>query len=659
MTAIKYEFQPTGQKDVETAFKSIATASQSSTKSVIKDADQQVKAMEKVAKAINKLGKTAEKDRIASSKSATDAILKDYERQANAAEKLAERMDSAFSKVGNKSKSGFGAIGAMAATAMAAVTAAITAAATLAARETMRLQELSTRVAVSGRGYGQALSDPGALRRSFEATAIATPGVSSEEVAAGAHAFVKRTGRLDIAQQMQDTWATTASATGAKVEDIANAAADLFEKFDIKTVEGMRDAFAQLAFQGKHGAFELKDAAGEYGKLAAAASRFNIGKGVGAVATLGGLTQIARRANSSPEEAATSIERMFSHLIEHSGKLGAQGIHVFNPAGGSRDIQDILLETITKLGGGNFGQKKVQLEKIFGERGIRAVSPMIDVEEEAYNKARAKGKNATEAMAEAELALKAYLDDNINAQASWTEIQKDAATSQKIASAQLTAAWENIKNKISDEAVPALTKLATFINGMFPSKKEKDVSQLSMSKQDVENKIRARTQQILNDPNATSMDDVANDPELKKLNAEKERLNGLGSQGMLSKEEMVKKFKADFYSNHPETNPITNPLQWLAKDYMVNKAAEQTVDQFMKNGKTGDIKGFDMLNPDTKIMFEHQKELMEHSFDNQAAKVKDEAGVSYAGDLKDAAADLKDAAREIKDISKNLPHSSK
>lgn len=458
---VVFPFKATGQKDVENAFKSIASAAEKSSKTVTKEVDQQGKALDKLAKQVSKTAKAIEKERVEASKKATDQILQDYEKQAKAAEKLGERLDKAFEKHNKRSAVGtIGKIGGLAKNAALAAGAAAVAGVAVAAREAVQLDEIANRIAISARGAGQKQVDHTALRKSFEATAIATPGIKSEEIAAGTAAFVSKTGRLDIAQQMQGTFATAASASGSSVEEIATAAADLFEKFDIKTIDDMQSAFAKLIFQGKEGSFELKDAASQFAKLSAAAASFNIGKGSVAVATLGGLTQIAKRATGSPEQAATAVESMFSHLTANATKLKGQGVNVFNKDGTSRNIQDILVDTITKVGKGDLAKKKAGLQATFGEQGIRAINPLIQTFEEAFIGAKKEGKTEKEALSIAQQALRAEFDKTINAAGSWAEVQKDAASAQKTASAELNASWEAIKSGVANTAVPAINTLA-------------------------------------------------------------------------------------------------------------------------------------------------------------------------------------------------------
>ncbi len=315
----------------------------------------------------------------------------------------------------------------------------------MALRQSLALDEKSRRIAIQG-SSGADRQNPDALRRHFENVAISTPGATAMGVAQGTEAFMAKTGDLDAAKRFSRTWAEVSVATSASIEDIASASADLMQKLDIKKTEDMAKALAILGEQGKRGAFELKDAAKEYPKIAAAAQRFGIGKGVGALATLGGLTQLARSSTGSAEEAGTSVERMFSQLSMKAGKLQAgYGIDVYKG-----DIKDRLVDIVGKVGGNDMAKKRAGLQDIFGERGIRAISPLID----AFAEALKHGKNATEAMHDT--IEKATAADDAEA-----NMMRDLADAQQSASARLTAAWESVKAQLGERVTPQLVDLAT------------------------------------------------------------------------------------------------------------------------------------------------------------------------------------------------------
>jgi hypothetical protein len=325
-----------------------------------------------------------------------------------------------------------------------------------AARDSMRLQEAANRLSINSRGAGQEYADPTKLRKEFEATAQASPGIKSSDVADALSAFVAKTGNLGVARGSQGTFATVASATGADIKDVADAAADLFMKFDIKSVEDMEKALSALTYQGKQGSFELKDAAGQFAKLSAAAERFGLDKGASGVSTLGGLTQIARGATGSPEAAATAIEAMMTQLVLKSGEIKKDlGVDVFTDKSNTKtnDIRQVIGKTIAGAGG-----DLTKLQKIFDVQGIRAVTPLISTFNQARNKSTAKDEAGK--TADGLKALNEQLNRAIDAPGTFADIQQDAARAQATSSAQLTAAWEKLQAAVGEQLTPKLVEAA-------------------------------------------------------------------------------------------------------------------------------------------------------------------------------------------------------
>jgi hypothetical protein len=101
---------------------------------------------------------------------------------------------------------------------------AVTGATVMAARQAYQLEEAATRISINARQAGQDFVDPRVLRREFQDTAQASPGISAIDVADAVQQFITVTGDLDTARKSQKTFATVASATGSSVGDVAQAA---------------------------------------------------------------------------------------------------------------------------------------------------------------------------------------------------------------------------------------------------------------------------------------------------------------------------------------------------------------------------------------------------------------------------------------------------
>lgn len=492
--AVRYVFSATGQGSVLSAFRSIDSAYQQHARTLSRTGTSAGRVQTQEARAVNQTARLAEKvardqeraqtrvvraaernqARVAAAaeraaKAETRAHERKHAEQTRAAERAAKaqarakqtnekqrRREWERNWAGPARDMAWGAGRAVLGAAKGAALAGLGVGG-LALRESFQTDDIARQIAVSSRGQGEDVNVD-AIRKNLQGVAIATPGISAQEVGGGLQQFISKTGRRDIGEAMLPDFATVASATGAKMDEVASAAAAMFEKFDIKSIDDMRQAFATLTFQGKQGSFELKDAASQYDKLTAAAGRLGIGKGAKAVATLGGLTQISRSATGSSEQAATALEATFRQLTAKSGVLRQQGVRVFDDAGQARDIQDVLVETIAKVGGKDIEKKKVGLQEIFGEEGIRAITPLIT----DFADATAKGKDGVQAMRD-------HLAKAIQTTAKWSDVQEDASIQQKSAGNTLTGVWERLKAAVGDALIPKLTawgeKIAAWAEG--------------------------------------------------------------------------------------------------------------------------------------------------------------------------------------------------
>src|SRR5207253_1664391 len=138
-----------------------------------------------------------------------------------------------------------------------------------AVREAAELQRITKRIAVDARRPGEKLADTAALRHGFEQTAIATPGLKAQDVAAGVGAFRERSGSLDLAVKFQDVIAKTSLATGIAAETIGAAAGRMSREMKITNVKDMRDALAAISARAKDGGLDFNQAAAQLTTLSA------------------------------------------------------------------------------------------------------------------------------------------------------------------------------------------------------------------------------------------------------------------------------------------------------------------------------------------------------------------------------------------------------
>lgn len=284
-------------------------------------------------------------------------------------------------------------------------------------------------------------------------------GATVEDVLSGQQKYTAMTGDLAGARRFKDSFAITAAATGSRNEDIAATAATLQQKFGIKNEAEMQKALASITAQGKAGAFEMSDAAQYMQEMGAAGSRFGLDKGAGGVAKLGALSQFAMQSTGSGAEAATAVRSMFADLVQNSGAIkqmnrGRETVFADKGHTRTRDIQDVLVDTIAASKG---DLKK--LDKVFGERGIKAVSSMVTEFNRAANELP-KTATEQEKLAAGTKAVRAMFGDMANVTGDWKDVVADASTATDTASNRLTQAWEKLSTDIGQSLEPGLKDLA-------------------------------------------------------------------------------------------------------------------------------------------------------------------------------------------------------
>jgi hypothetical protein len=316
--------------------------------------------------------------------------------------------------------------------------------------------EKANRISIGARNAGGSYEDPSRLFREFVDVTQEVKGVTADAAADATAKFVSLTGKLDVARANLNTFATASVASGTQMEDVASTIASLQEQFNLSDGEDVKDVLAALIYQGKAAAFELTDAASQYQKLAAAAGSFGVEKSIRGMRTLGGLTQIARAGTGSPQQATTAVESMFTAFKTKSADLKTAGVDVYKD-GKVRDVTDVIVESIAKVGGNDIAKKNEGLAKIFGQYGIRALNPLINT----YQTARG-GASGTEEQktAIAMKALRDRIEGAISAAGSWDDVLADSAQAQKTASAKFTSTIEALKGRLGEVLIPKLVEFA-------------------------------------------------------------------------------------------------------------------------------------------------------------------------------------------------------
>ncbi len=326
------------------------------------------------------------------------------------------------------------------------------------AKEANAVMEAANRLSISARAPGGDAVDPKQLAAEFYEVARNVKGVTAGAAADAASRFVSLTGDLATARSSLMDFADAAAASGAGVGEVAEAAASISQQFNVTDPRQIREVLAALIFQGKQGSFELKDAAAQFQRLAAAGAAFGIPKSAEGVKVLGGLTQIARSGTGSGEQASTAVENLLTNLKVKSGDLKKDyGVNVYDKKGQIRDVRAILVDAIKKVGGSDTEKKQSGLAQIFGQEGIRAINPLISLYNDSFKGSSAKNDAGRADAAAA--AITAKLAEAISTTGTWSDVLDDSAQAQRNASGRLVAVYEDLKGKVGDALAPTIDSL--------------------------------------------------------------------------------------------------------------------------------------------------------------------------------------------------------
>lgn len=165
------------------------------------------------------------------------------------------------------------------------------------------------------------------MNDAIQETATRT-GVQQTDLLAGIEKFQEVTGEATKFTSVLGDMANVATATNAKMEDIAATAAAVSQALGVTSGE-MGRVFDVLAVQGDRGAVELKNLASMMPQLAAMASKFQT-QGVEGVAEWGAVMQVVKRGTGTASEALTQTVDLAAALLTHWEKLEKHGVKIFS-----------------------------------------------------------------------------------------------------------------------------------------------------------------------------------------------------------------------------------------------------------------------------------------------------------------------------------------
>lgn len=255
-------------------------------------------------------------------------------------------------------------------------------------------------------------------------------GISAPNVLSAARSYVALTGDMDGAAEATRTWARVAQATDSNIEDVAKTAAALKQNLKIDPKD-MEAAFAALSVQGKEGAIELKDLAGQLANIAPQWAMFKGGSGVAGLKEMGAALQVVKQGfGGDASETVTGLQSLLTSLIKNAKNFKSAKVKIFDvdPTTHVKTMRNVL-DIINDIGGSKLAKDPTKLEKAFGRV-------------EAYRAYLQLSQN------------KQLLADLIAKSGDTAVIGRDLQRYMESPAGRIERAWEQVKNKIAEAATP-------------------------------------------------------------------------------------------------------------------------------------------------------------------------------------------------------------
>ena len=292
-------------------------------------------------------------------------------------------------------------------------------------------------------------------------SAAVSYGFQTNTALAGLQKFVGISGDLDTGMKLLPKFAELARATGSSMDDIAEAAGNVslnlggLDKDGSKTMDVLRG----MAGQGKLGAVEMRDFAGQIAKISAAAGKFD-----GDLATnmlkMAALAQEARgEGGAFSASVAANAVTGFTTTLKTSARVAAfqgVGIDVYADKGKTKlkAPEELIEQALVKTGGDQLKMNAL-FKNIMGDRAVEGFAKRFNEAgggQKGIDAVRGRFRELTEgtAMTEAEVSVAAQ------------------QRSQE-ADVKFEQAMERLRIVVADRGVPALEKLIPLIEQIIPT----------------------------------------------------------------------------------------------------------------------------------------------------------------------------------------------
>lgn len=293
-------------------------------------------------------------------------------------------------------------------------------------------------------------------------------GIEADKGADALDKFASKTGELQKGLDMLRGLGELSRAGAGDLDDLADAAGDIFNADKTQSAEQVLQKLRQFAIQGQKGAVEMKDLASQMAKIGAAAGRFEGGADRNLL-TMGALAQMARGGGgaSSAPEATTAVASLSNQFYKNArlDKMAALGVDPKTAEGYNRPIEEVIFELMlgaekkSRAGGKGLHDFDKLMGTAFADAQARKATGGL---EKAF-KAAGGGEKGI-AAARAELAKYGAGGRDLKA-----EFASKASSRMQEDDAKLARIREDFDKAVSGRVLPALMKLIPEFERMVPT----------------------------------------------------------------------------------------------------------------------------------------------------------------------------------------------
>ncbi len=290
-------------------------------------------------------------------------------------------------------------------------------------------------------------------------------GFTGGEALKGMEEFVTKTGDLDTARQLIGSLGELSLATGSDIGDLGATAGSAFNVLKdqiadpVERLKELNALMRTLAQQGSLGAVEIRDLAGDFGKLGAATRAFE-GGAPELLRSMGAFAQIAvaRGGAEGSADASTAAARLASDIVEPAKRkrFKALGVDIKSEKDPTklRDPLSIMLDVLDKTGG--------DIEKTSGLFGIES-SKIFKGLSATYGEAEKRKKGSGRG------AVQAEFDRFAGAKLTEADVSSRAASRLSDPDLQVKETLKQFNDAIGSRLLPVLTNLIPKFAELIPA----------------------------------------------------------------------------------------------------------------------------------------------------------------------------------------------